>query len=156
MTKQKKRQPSNTITAQIGAMASAATPLPEIPAHLPVRDRDWPFLKAILRARLREEWSGPDLALAVELARIQADFIVESRQLELEGTVIAGGESGPKVNPRQKVVDGLSRRSMALMRSMKLAGDAAIGDKRDLSKARALQRQAEGIREGLEDEDLLA
>lgn len=155
MTKSK-RQPANTINSQIRAMASAAAPLPEIPKHLSVRDRDRQFLDVILRSRLREEWNGPDIAIAVQLARVQADIEEQSRQVDAEGMVIADRFGDETINPRQKIVDQLERRQLALMRSLKLVGVAVGPDKRDLGKARALQRQAEEVREGLKDEDLLA
>jgi len=156
MTKSKRRNPSSSISAQIGAMANAAAPLPKMPPHVTVRDRDIPFLHVVLRARLREEWTGPDLVLAAELARVQSDMVTESLLLDQEGTIVRNRFGEPDVNPRQRILDGLSRRSLALMRSMKLAGDAGVGDKRQLGNARALQRQAEALREGLSGESLLA
>lgn len=151
-----KRAPANTINSQIRAMTAAATPLPDIPPHIAVRDRDRQFLNVILRSRLREEWTGPDIAVAVQLARVQADIEIQSRQVDAEGMVITDRMGEEKINPRQKIVDQLERRQLALMRSLKLVGTAVGPDKRDLSKQRKLQRQAEEVREGLEDEDLLA
>lgn len=156
MATKSKRQPSNTIATQVNAMVGAAKPLPEIPPHIRVRYIDRPFLNVILRSRLREEWTGPELALAVQLAAVQADMEVETLRLEGEGSMINDRFGELVINPRQKLIDGLARRALALMRSMKLTGTEAHGDKRNLSKARALQRQAEDVRDGLSDEELLA
>ena len=56
------------------------------------------------------------------------------------------------MNPRHAVLEQLSRREMALMRTLRIGGDAA-GDKRDLVKGRHLQRQAEEARQQVSEED---
>ena len=59
------------------------------------------------------------------------------------------------MNPRHSVLEQLSRRQLALMRSMKIAGAMVGPAKEDLLKMRRAERDAEAVREELE-EDLLA
>ena len=60
------------------------------------------------------------------------------------------------MNPRHAVLEQLSRRELALMRSLQITAAATDGRKADVDKARSIQAQAEKARESLLDEDLLA
>jgi hypothetical protein len=146
---------SDSAAAAINAAVAAASPLPECPSHVRLRDIDQPFWSDILRARAREEWTNADLVVAAQLSRCMADIEKESFSLEDEGSVLTN-ERGTKVmNPRHAVLEQLARREMALMRSLRIAG-TATGDTRDLEKGRKLQRQAEAARDGITEDDLLA
>lgn len=136
-------------------MLDAASALPAVPGYVKVRPGDVPFLEGILRARARDEWTSPDLVVAMQLARCQADIEKEHTMLESEGSVIDNVKGTPIVNPRHAVLEQLSRRELALLRALQMAGSAR-GDKRDVEQARNLQRQAEKTRELLADEFLLA
>ena len=109
-----------------------------------------------MRARARDEWTAADLVVAAQLARCQHDIERESRTLDDEGSVLTN-ERGTKVmNPRHAVLEQLARREMALMRALRIGGSESGGDRRDLDKARKLQREAEKARTELADEGLLA
>lgn len=150
-----KRQRSDSAAAAIQAAKDAASPLPEVPSHVRLRDDDHTFWVDIVKARARSEWTQADLVVAAQLARCMADIEAESITLDDEGSVLTN-ERGTKVmNPRHAILEQLSRRQMALMRSLRIAG-VATGDTRDLEKARKLQRQAEEAKEGLTDDSLLA
>lgn len=136
-------------------MLDAASALPAVPGYVKVRPGDVPFLEGILRARARDEWTSPDLVVAMQLARCQADIEKEHAMLESEGSVIDNFKGTPIVNPRHAVLEQLSRRELALLRALQMAGSTR-GDKRDVEQARNLQRQAEKTRELLADEYLLA
>ena len=136
-------------------MLDAASALPAVPGYVKVRPGDVPFLEGILRARARDEWTSPDLVVAMQLARCQADIEKEHAMLESEGSVIDNFKGTPIVNPRHAVLEQLSRRELALLRALQMAGSAR-GDKRDVEQARNLQRQAEKTRELLADDYLLA
>ena len=151
-----RRKRSDSVAAAIGAMVDAASPLPELPVHVRLRDRDLPFWRGVLRARTRAEWTDADLVVAAQLARCQSDIEVESERLESEGSVLENAKGTPVMNPRHAVMQQLAQREMALMRALRMAGTAAGGDTRDLQKARSLQRQAEQAREELASDDLLA
>lgn len=151
----KKRLPSNSASAAIQAAMNAASPLPNVPDHVRVRDKDRPFLSDILRSRARDEWMPADLVIAAQLARCQADIETESQTLEAEGSVIENQRGTPVMNPRHAVLEQLARREMAMMRSLQMVGSAR-GKREDLEKGRKLQHQAEQMREELTDDDLLA
>lgn len=136
-------------------MFGAAQPIPTAPKHVRMRDCDAPFWEGIIRARARDEWTEADLVVAVQLARCQADIEAESQRLEGEGSVLENQRGTPVMNPRHAVLEQLSRREMALMRSLQMGGTAR-GDKRDVQNARNIQRQAEAARQELTDDALLA
>lgn len=143
---------SHTIDGVIKAAQAAASPLPKLPDHVKLNKCDLPFFEAILRARAREEWDEVSVVLAAQLARCQRNIEEEAAKLEAEGSVIENARGTPVMNPRHSVLEQLSRREMAVMRSLRLTGTAS-GDVRDLEKNRKLQRQAEGLKDELKDED---
>lgn len=108
-----------------------------------------------MRARARDEWTEADLVVGAQLARTQADIEKQQEMLDGEGTVIENARGTPVMNPRVTVLEGLARREMALMRALRMGGKVA-GDPRDLQKKRSLERQSRGVREQLEDDELLA
>ena len=149
-----KRTPSHTASAAIKAAMAAASPLPDAPSHVRLRDKDMPFWSDILRSRARDEWAASDLVVAAQLARCQSDIETESELLESEGSVIENQRGTPVMNPRHSVLEQLARREMAMMRSLQMVGSAR-GPREDLEKSRKLQRQAEAAREELQDDDNL-
>lgn len=151
-----KRQPSNTAASAIKAMVNAATPLPAVPAHVKLSAADLPFWEAIMRARTRDEWTDADLIAAAQLARCQREIERESEALEREGSVIENQRGTPIMNPRHSVLEQLSRRQLALMRSLRIAGATVTGSKENLVKSRRLQQQAEKALSEVEEDDLLA
>lgn len=136
-------------------MVAASSPPPAVPGHVRLRETDLPFWDGIVRARTRDEWSAADLVVAAQLARCQYDIERESILLDDEGTVVVNDRGTQIANPRVSVLEQLARREMALLRTLRMGGAAAGGDKRDLEKARTIQRQSEALREELAD-DLIA
>jgi hypothetical protein len=141
----------------IKAMADAAKGLPGIPAHVRLRDEDLPFWEGILRARARDEWIEVDLVVAAQLARCQRDIEVESLRLEGESATLKNKGGRWYMNPRLSALEGLARREMALMRSLRMSG-RAVGDPQEEAGRRSMQRIAEKVRKelGQEEEELLA
>ena len=146
---------SDSAKSAIDAAIAAASPMPEKPSHVKLRDCDQPFWLDIIRARAREEWTEADLIVAAQLARTMSDIETESAKLDLEGSVIENGRGTPVMNPRHSVMEQLARREMALMRSLQMTGTAR-GDKRELANKRDLERGARKAREELSDNELLA
>lgn len=140
------KKQTHTIEGIVKATMAAASPLPKLPDHVKLSQGDLPFFEAILRARARDEWTECDVVVAAQLARCQRSIEDETDALAVEGSVIENARGTPVMNPRQTVLEQLSRRQMAFMRSLRMAG-VALGDQRDLEKARKLQRQAEGMLE---------
>lgn len=150
-----RKQRSDSAQAAINAAIAAASPLPELPSHVRLREQDHPFWDNILKARAREEWTNSDLVVAAQLARCMADIESESLKLDVEGSVLENQRGTPVMNPRHSVLEQLARREMALMRSLQMIGSAK-GDKRDVENARKLQNQAAMARDEVTQDDLLA
>jgi hypothetical protein len=150
-----KKKQAGSAEAAVAAAVNAAKGLPEVPAHVRLRPEDLPFWDGIVRARAREEWTGPHLVVAAQLARCQQDIEVESITLDGEGTVVTNDRGTPVCNPRVAVLEQLARREMALMRSLAISGRVA-GDPRHLDASRRIQREADKTREELAEDELLA
>lgn len=150
-----KRVRSDSAASAVKAMVNAALPQLELPGHVKLRDGDRPFWDGVLRARARDEWTEADLVVAAQLARCQADIELEQQMLTAEGSVVENMKGTQIMNPRVTVLEQLSRREMALMRTLRMGGRIA-GDARDLAGKRAIERKAHQVRAELEDDDLLA
>lgn len=109
-----------------------------------------------MRARARDEWTEADLVTAAQLARCQRDIEAESAALESEGSVVENARGTQIMNPRHTVLQQLSQRQLALMRSLGIAGLPAHGRKDDLVNKRKIQRQSEQALAEIEEDDLLA
>ena len=151
-----RKKRSDSAAAHINAMKAAASPLPEKPAHVRLRDKDQPFWVDIMRSRAREEWLPSDLTVAAQLARCQADIEVESEALEIEGSVVTNARQTQVMNPRHSVLQQLAQREMSLMRCLAMGGAAVKGNRRDLVNARQLQNNAEATHAEVAMEELLA
>jgi hypothetical protein len=149
------RKQAGSAEAAVQAALNAANGPPQPPAHITLRPEDAPFWDGIVRARARDEWTGPDLVVAGQLARCQRDIEVESASLEVEGTVVKNDRGTLVCNPRVSVLEQLARREMALMRSLRMGGRAA-GDPRHEEAHRRVQRTADRVKQELEDEELLS
>jgi hypothetical protein len=125
---------SDSIAATLRAVEFAQKPAPQSPSHMPMRESDELFWKAIIAGRAREEWTDIDLTLAVHLARVQSDIESEGATLTLEGFVLDG-----KANPRAAIVDLMVKRETALMRSLRMAG-TSTGKSQTIRNGRQLER----------------
>ena len=144
---------SNSVSSAIKAVATGRRPRAEPPAHVTLREQDRPFWAGILAARARDEWTQADLVVACHLARTQADLEAEQRQLDAEGSVLAG-DRGQVVNVRVAMVDALTRRELALLRTLRMGGRVA-GDVRNEAGRRRLERRFEKAGIDFEGEDSL-
>lgn len=150
-----KRKPSNTAEAAVQAAVNAAKPPLQPPAHCKMTEADIPFFRAIISARARDEWVDADLILGAQLARCMHDVETEQAALYAEGTLSRNERGTQVMNPRVSVLEQLSRRELALMRSLRMAG-RVVADTRDLVTARAQERKATRTSKAIEEEDLLA
>jgi hypothetical protein len=151
----RKQSVSNSASSAVKAMFDAAKGPPLVPDHVMLRAGDEPFWDGVIRARAYDEWTGPDLVMAVQLARAQADIEREQVLLDAEGSVIENNKGTPIANPRFAVLENLGRREMALMRSLRMAGKDGGDVRQDIGR-RKIQREAERVREDLADDELLA
>lgn len=125
------------------------------PAHVIMRDGDEPFWQDVILSRARDEWLPADLVVAAQLARTQRDIETQQVWLDAEGTVTENARGTMVMNPRVTVMEGLARREMALMRTLRMGGRVA-GDTRDQTAKRKGAADARKTQAEIEDDDLLA
>ena len=133
-----KRKRSDSAAAAIAATQAAALGPLQPPAHVVLRAGDRPFWNAIVLARGRDTWTGPDLTMAGNLARAQADVERLQSELDQQGYITPDG----KANPLAALVETLSRRCVLLMRSLQVHATATVGRPADIAKGAALERAA--------------
>lgn len=150
-----KRNRSDSVSSAIDAMASAALPDLAPPAFIKLSADAMLFWVPITRARAREEWREVDLVVAAQLADCQALIEQESRVLREEGMIVKNDRGTQIENPRNKVVQTLATREMALMRTLLMGGKDG-GDARNFKGARQIESQARKTRKQLEENELLA
>lgn len=147
-----RRQRSDSAAAAVRAMVNASKDYPQPPAHTPLSQSAIPFWNAIMESRAIDDWNDADLISAANLAQCQADFIDENAKLRAEGRTFVTYLGEVKIHPRAKIVEDLTRRSMALMRTLRMGGKSA-GNPRDLAGARQLENESRSIRSEIEDEE---
>lgn len=126
----KKRIDHNSLGGAVEAFSNALEKL-EPPAHVLLRDSDWPFWYAITGARAANSWNDSDLAKAGNLARCQSDIERLSVELMDEGDIIVNDRGTPIVNPKHSLLETLSRREVALSRVLHVHTEATVGRSRD-------------------------
>lgn len=140
----KKRVDHNTSVGQREAFGNALAKI-EPPAHISLRDEDWAFWYGIVSVRAANSWNDSDLAKAANLARCQADIERLIAEVQQEGDVITNDRGTPIVNPKHNLIETLSRREVALSRSLHVHAEATVGRSRDSgnrSKAQQKMRDA--------------
>jgi hypothetical protein len=139
----------------VDAIIAAAAPDLEPPAFMTLSEDAKQFWPGIIHARARAEWRAVDLVVAAQLAECQALIESESSALRVEGMVVKNDRGTPCENPRNRVVQTLATREMALMRTLLMGGKDG-GDARNFKGARAMESSARKAKTELENEDLLA
>ena len=107
----KRKTKATSVDGAVQAMQAAiAEPLP---SPWPLKAHQRPIWDEILLRRARDEWQPIDLRFAWELSDVLVRLHEEDGLLRKEGGIVESA-GGPKVNPREAVVRGLSKRAMAL------------------------------------------
>jgi hypothetical protein len=133
----KRKQKSDSVTSAVKAHAAAgsAIPVPEFVTFAsPGAESFWPV---VVRARAKDEWTDVDLTVAGNLCDCMADMRREGASLEAEGYVVDG-----KQNPRNQVLEVLTRRKVALIRLLQMQGRAVNGTAARLQAQRKAERAA--------------
>lgn len=149
------RKRSDSAQAAVDAIVAVAMPELQPPSFVRLSEDALKFWPGIIHARAREEWRDVDLVVAAQLATCQALIEAESRVLEEEGMIVRNDRGTQIENPRNKVVQTLATREMALMRTLLMGGKDG-GDARNMKGARAMESSARKAAKQLENEDLLA
>ncbi|WP_291810852.1 P27 family phage terminase small subunit [Limnobacter sp.] len=123
----KKTSDANSVAGAKKAMENALAGTFQPPKETPLSEKDLPFWNAIVRARAREEWDENTLQVAAQLARTRRMIEESEKLLELEGAIISNDRGTPIKNPLFSVIEDLTRRQMALMRSLQVTATATAG-----------------------------
>lgn len=146
---------AGTIAGDVEAMQAAMTDIMP-PEQVKLREKDWPFWKAITRARARDTWTEIDLVHAANLARTQSDIEDNQAALDIEGFTLVNERGTTVANPRHSILETLSRRAVALSRCLQVHAHATVGESRDqVPKAKA-QSSARAVAEKAKDDEFIA
>ena len=136
-----RRQRSDSVQAAVNAIVAVSLPDLKPPAFCTLSPEAEKFWPGIIHARAREEWRDVDLVVAAQLAECQALIEQESKTLRTEGMVVPNDKGTMVENARNRVVQTLAQREMALMRTLLLGGKDG-GDARNFKGARAMESSA--------------
>ncbi|POF88210.1 TerS protein [Pseudomonas putida] len=150
-----KRSRSDSSTAAVAAMQAAAAGPLKPPSFVNIRKADKPFWDSIVRARARESWTDSDLVMAGNLARCLSDIERLQQEIDFEGDVILNDRKTQVINPKHSLLETLSRRAVALSRTLQVHAQATQGESRDQGKKATKQREAEKVLESQDDDDLI-
>jgi len=142
-----RRKRSDSAAAAVAAAQAVALGPLDPPAHVTLRPGDRPFWDAIVTARARDTWTGPDLVTAANMARSQADIERLQSEVDAEGYVV-----DDKISAKAKLVETLSRRVVVLAAALHVHALSTQGRARDAGNALALERRA---RTEQDDDDLI-
>lgn len=132
-----KRQVKKTIIGEI-----------EIPSYLSIKKAEEPFLKDILETKPKKSWTKPDIAKAVELAKTMATIERLHKQIAKEGDIIIDMNGKEIEHPAHKLLDSVTKRIIALSRSIHIHAEATQGRARDALGAKKIREiEAERISE---------
>lgn len=154
-TTKKRSVRSDSLAGAMSAFDAAISPVLQPPAHIKLRDGDWAFWEAIIRARARDTWNDVDLAKAANLARTQAD--IERLQIEIEedGDTITNSRGTKVVNPKHTLLETLTRREIALSRTIHVHAEATVGRSEDAAKKLAEETTARESLDAIQDDGLI-
>ena len=142
-----RRRRSDSASAAVAAVQSAALGAIDPPAHVRLRAGDRPFWDAIVLSRPRDTWNDADLAHAGNLARCQSDIERLQSMIDNEGFLLDG-----KPHPAVEMIEKATRRAMALGRAIAVNTVATVGRRADIANGAELERQARGV---TADDDLI-
>ena len=151
-----RKQPVNSVAAALKAAVNAAKPLPEPPKNVRMRPEDRPFWESIMASRAHDEWLPADLVIAAQLARCQADIERESSILDTEGPVVENQRGTPIANPRHSVLETLSRRQLAMMKTLAMHAAVKRVDTKPIAAERLAEAKARNVATEVTEDELLA
>ena len=129
------------------------TKAPDPPAHITLREGDLPFWKSGVRARDYASWTEVDLSHAANLAATLADIEQLKHEIRAEGNTLINSKGTMVANPKHAILETLSRRSVALSRTLHVHAEATVGESRHQKKRSQKQQEIEEDRRGIVDDD---
>lgn len=142
---------SNTTSNLVQLHASKAPkPPPYIVLHLDAEIR----FTEIVRAREFSAWTTVDLEHAATLANALADLDRLRQEVISEGETIVNHRGDTVLNPKLRLIETLSRRSIALSRLLHVHAQATAGQSQKQAQRNQQHRNALAVLD--DDDDLLA
>ena len=139
----KRKQPVNSITAQVAIMQAAVHEV-QPPEHLPLADKDLPFWRTIIAEKPKAEWTAHDLEIAALLAMTMRKLGEQEVDLEKEGPVYTTAGGNMAQNPRFRVVKDMVAMVRQYRQTLGIHNRAKQGEARDVAKRRAQAFEVEG------------
>lgn len=151
-----RKQRTDTTKGAVVSMASALAKPIQPPKHVHLRKKDKLFWNSIVNTRARERWTAPDLELAAALARAKSDIERLQKEIDAEGDVIPNERGTLVANPKHALLETISRRVIALTKSLQVHAEATQGKSRDQVKANKAQSEAKGVLDSIDSKSLIA
>ena len=151
-----KRHRSDTAAEATRRMADALTGPAQPPAHVKLRETDWPFWFSIVSARAKDSWNDADLEMAANLARTKSDIDRLGQEIDVEGDVVKNDRGTQIMNPKHSLLETLSRRAVALSRMLHVHAEATQGRARDTGKRGKAEQETQAALQQVEGDNLLA
>lgn len=148
-----KRQRIDSSTAAVEVMRKAASELFP-PAHVPLKDADYPFWHSIIDEKAKSEWTAHDLEIAALLAGSLRRLRDEEAKLDDEDAVIETVNGNMAANPRLRIVADLHARAIKYRQTLGIHSRGKGGEARDVAKRRDQAKEIEA--NNPMDDDLIA
>lgn len=136
-----RKQRADSVSAAVKAIADAAN-LIRVPRFVKLSKEARQFWRLVVRARARDEWTDADLTVAGDLCECMADMRSEGALLKVEGYVQTLENGRTVQNPRNQVLEVLTRRKIALMRMLQMQPRVLLGSAQKVQEHRATEREA--------------
>ena len=114
---------------------------PKPPDYIKLKAKEMPFWWAIVRLRDYSGWNEADLAHAANLARCKAHIEKLQKQIAKEPDTMMNAAGSPIINPKHKLIQDLTRQSIALSRLIHVHAEATVGRAGDQVKRNQKQRE---------------
>ena len=144
-----RKKRTDSVAAAEAAIKDASG-LIDPPAHIALRDCDRPFWVSVIAAKPADQWSANDLEDAASLARCKADIERLQREIDVEGDLI-----GDRLNPKHALLETLTRRSLALSRTLQIHSRARHGESRDQRPAQQAAKEGRAALRLIDNSDLI-
>lgn len=149
-----KRQRTDTAKGAINSMKGATTSI-DPPDWIWLPEEAMPFWKSITNARAADRWNNSDLEMAAELARTKAKIDRINKELYEESDIIRNDKGTQIVNPKHSLLETLTRRMIALSKSLQVHAEATQGKSREQVKANKAQQAAQTAINDVDEDDLI-
>lgn len=148
-----KRQRIDSVNGAASAMRGATSKI-DPPDWVDVPEEAMPFWYSIVHTRAFDRWTMPDLEMAAELARTKQSIERLNKEIREEGDTLVNERGTVVTNPKHSILETLTRRMVALSKSLQVHAEATQGKARDQVKANQAQQKAKTAMN--EADDLIA